>query len=724
MLPNPTADPTAAAIMPIFRFDNVSFPDAGFGVSFGLELALSFLLCFIISATFAIPFCSGLCFFSVLVLTIIFITVRLIRKEVIHTLFFNDREEFVKFLFGFAVFSLVFIVAFYIKGFKPEIGYQTEQYMDFGFMQKMYRQQKLPPTDLWFDGKVLNYYYFGHAAAVFLCRLSFTTPDCGYNLSLCTCFACIATATFSLVYGLLNSKTKNNRVSNVLGGLVASIMCSLGGNTHYLRFGLFERIYNLFLGRAGEHYWFPTSTQYIGNVVDVSDVGKHEFPAFSVVLGDLHAHVINIIFTMPLLAILIDYCLKSAGCLEKSDYRKEDGRISFNKIRNEIYSPHILLLSVLLGLFRGVNYWDFPIYFVVSGAVILFCDLKKTNETFTAIVVCFFKGMFILICGYVVMFPFENKFVKMMGGIFLCDKHSDIVEFMLVWGAHITIVLMLIIYLLVLGFMRRKKGIAMFDCMELTILAFVLCGLGLIFLPEVVYVKDIYGEDYERYNTMFKLTYQGFILMGLGAGCFVGMMFDSVENVQNAQKTFDENMLKVFGGIVFVVAILLSGYSVNAVRGWFGTRLVPKLRIGISAIESTCSSNDFCDVYEAISIINQDERKNISIMEEAGTSYSPECRIAVFTGASDILGWYGHEQMWRNIDASVSERKKEIANFYSCGFEDYCKGVVHKYDLDYVYVGKRTTEKYAVNYDGFENLGEHVWESNDGKYMLIKINKD
>ena len=35
-------------VRPIFRFDNVSFPDAGFGVSFGLELALSFLLCFII----------------------------------------------------------------------------------------------------------------------------------------------------------------------------------------------------------------------------------------------------------------------------------------------------------------------------------------------------------------------------------------------------------------------------------------------------------------------------------------------------------------------------------------------------------------------------------------------------------------------------------------------------------------------------------------------------
>ena len=35
-----------------------------------------------------------------------------------------------------------------------------------------------------------------------------------------------------------------------------------------------------------------------------------------------------------------------------------------------------------------------------------------------------------------------------------------------------------------------------------------LCAIGLIIIPELVYVRDIYEESYARSNTMFKLTYQ------------------------------------------------------------------------------------------------------------------------------------------------------------------------------------------------------------------------
>ena len=42
-----------------------------------------------------------------------------------------------------------------------------------------------------------------------------------------------------------------------------------------------------------------------------------------------------------------------------------------------------------------------------------------------------------------------------------------------------------------------------------------LCAIGLIIIPELVYVRDIYEESYARSNTMFKLTYQAFILFGI-----------------------------------------------------------------------------------------------------------------------------------------------------------------------------------------------------------------
>ena len=40
-------------------------------------------------------------------------------------------------------------------------------------------------------------------------------------------------------------------------------------------------------------------------------------------------------------------------------------------------------------------------------------------------------------------------------------------------------------------------------------------GSRLVLLPELIYVKDIYSGDYKRANTMFKLTYQSYILFGI-----------------------------------------------------------------------------------------------------------------------------------------------------------------------------------------------------------------
>jgi uncharacterized membrane protein len=43
-------------------------------------------------------------------------------------------------------------------------------------------------------------------------------------------------------------------------------------------------------------------------------------------------------------------------------------------------------------------------------------------------------------------------------------------------------------------------------------------ALGLVLLPELVFVKDIYPEIYQRGNTYFKLTYQAFSWLALLSG--------------------------------------------------------------------------------------------------------------------------------------------------------------------------------------------------------------
>ena len=50
---------------------------------------------------------------------------------------------------------------------------------------------------------------------------------------------------------------------------------------------------------------------------------------------------------------------------------------------------------------------------------------------------------------------------------------------------------------------------------DLFVAGLVLCAIGLVLIPELVYVRDIYEENSARANTMFKLTYQAFTLLGI-----------------------------------------------------------------------------------------------------------------------------------------------------------------------------------------------------------------
>ena len=37
--------------------------------------------------------------------------------------------------------------------------------------------------------------------------------------------------------------------------------------------------------------------------------------------------------------------------------------------------PHILAAAMLLGMFHWTNYWDFVIYYVVTGGTVLFMNI-------------------------------------------------------------------------------------------------------------------------------------------------------------------------------------------------------------------------------------------------------------------------------------------------------------------------------------------------------------
>ena len=685
----------------------------------------------------------------------------------------ETKEEFFKFLFGFSIFAILFAIAYWVKGFNPDV-YSTEKFMDYGFMETMYRQQSYPPNDMWFSNTPLNYYYLGQACSVFLCNISFVTPEYGYNFMLCTLFAMLFVSSFSFVEAILAKTKYNKKRHQVLGGIIAGLMTTFAGNGHWILYGIIYQIRDI-INKVPNEYWFPNSTRFIGYDPDVADKTIHEFPSYSFVLGDLHAHVCNIMFTIPLLILLVDYTF----WLINNNKNKSNDKNNKINIKEHLLKPNIILTGVLLGLFQGVNYWDFPIYFVIAGAIILFSWYKKYGFSFKNTLWVLFLGTYILAISSVVIYPFNRTFIKMASEIKLCENHTPFYQLAILWGIPITIVLIYFAYLIVSYIQtkskirqqevenknqkgeihknrkKRKRNVStiIFDFLndmnieDILMVSLSLCAIGLVLMPEIIYIKDIYGDAYARSNTMFKLTYQAFILFGLVIGYIVGTFF----NAKGFLKVYKYFELKPFindiasleiqdnnknwkrkttypwlyvGSIIFAFVLLLSSYTLWSTKAWFGNVFDLENRKGISATNFLETHKDFKDDFGAIEYINKnDNRKIINIVEATGTSYTSDCKLSTFTGANTVMGWHTHEWLWKSDLDLVDNRVEEVKKFYEDGTFEYCKKFINKYNIDYIFIGMVEREKYEIDTNKLLELGNVVWENKEKELYLIKIDK-
>ena len=411
------------------------------------------------------------------------------------------------------LFLALFALSVYVIGFKPE-AYGTEKFMDYAFLTSMMRSVKMPFADPWYGGEPINYYYGGQYYAAFLTKFTAVTAGEGYNLMRALVTTASFMLPFSLVYQLMHSKMENTKKRTgathpnapFMAGLMGGIAVAFCGNFHYVIYGIILPLINKAKG-VYYSYWFPDSTRYIGYSPDLPDKTIHEFPAYSSVLGDLHAHYVNILFVVTVTAIVY-------GWAEKQDPRRQK--------RFPFLGVEVILCGMMTGVFRWTNYWDFPIYFVVCGSIFFFVLLRSYRGEilkFIFMMLCIAAVMFG--CGYVASLPFTLTFNKISSEVAFTHSHTLWYQLIVLWGLPCACLIGFIIRLIIEKrkrdadapkALRKMRRMALPD---LAVLMYGLCAAGLVFLPEVIYVVDIYSGSHYRANTMFKLSYQAFILFGM-----------------------------------------------------------------------------------------------------------------------------------------------------------------------------------------------------------------
>ena len=658
------------AFLPLTRWFFKGFFDLGYGFSKIIAILLISYFVWLMGSLRIFPFSVATSWLIVFLLALV--NFWLARK---------NRTEFLKqikthwkiLLFEETIFFIALTLWSFVRGFQPNIQ-GLEKFMDYGFINSILRSQYFPPADMWLAGKTINYYYFGHLVTAVLTKLSGLDSAITYNLMIATIFALAFTAAFSLGGNLVfywKLAIRNWKFPIIAGMLTASLL-TLGGNLHPLW-------YLIKHGNYGT-YWYPDATRFIVQLFGAADNTIHEFPIYSFVVADLHGHLLDLPFVLLFISLLFSLIIRNWKL----------------KIRN------LILPSLMLAVFYMTNAWDFPIYFIVLGATIFYFNYLKwglRTKTFTktllSVVGC-------LLLAILFSLPFHLNFKSIATGVGLVDFHSPPWMFLVLWGLPLVSTVSFLVFSLIHKPVTSHRLLVT----DVFILILIIISWVLIIIPEFLYVKDIYIHSYQRANTMFKLTYQSFVMFSLVSGYVIVRILTSLR----------QKFLKLVCCLLFVVCcIFIFIYPYFAVRSYYGLKIYQGL-YGLGYLK-----NLYPEDFKAILWLKENITDQPIIIEAVGESYTDFARVSANTGLPTILGWRVHEWLWRGSFDEPALRTEEVRKIYESKNLEETQTLLGKYKVNYIFVGTLERRSYRqINEEKFSEIGKLIFH--EGQTKIYQLN--
>jgi len=535
-----------------------------------------------------------------------------------------------------------------------------------------------------------------------------------YNFLLATIMALLASSVFSLTFNIranftwgekhgkdFSSKEKYNFSAAVWTAILASLLVTLFGNGHSLWYFLSNGNF------AG--YWYPNATRFIERTI-------HEYPVYSFVVSDLHAHV----FSMPMvIAMLMSIFLWLSELIEEVKRQKV----------LRLLAERFFLLSLVMGIFIGslamTNTWDVLVY--ASLLLILGIFLLIWRKEFFLPLLSSAIGL--SVTAAIISAPWFLTFQSIAEGIQLANEHSPFWQLLVLWGAHFIPVLIFIVLLLINKKQRVKKEEASWFFVVAMFFAFIF----LLVFTELFYFKDIY-TGHPRSNTMFKLMFQGFIwiaiLLSLAISLFIsktktGNWFKwQLINLREVLSQKNKKLLKVkifLRTCLFVylpIALLIIGlatYPYLAFRSYYGDF---KNYQGLNGMQWMLKR--YPSSYAMVNYLKEKEAQQVNILEASGESFTEFSLISAFSGMPTILGWQVHEWLWRGSWDVSAQRLGEIDEIYNNPNSIVSRKLLEQYQVKYLIITNREREKHPnLDEAALLGLGKLVWTGSEDE-----INQD
>jgi YYY domain-containing protein len=676
--------------------------------------------------------------------------------------FLRSQADYV--IFTEILFTGAFALAAFLISYTPEITF-GEKAADFSFINGILRSDYFPPHDPWLSGESINWYYFGHLNVAMLTKLVGIPSKVTFSLAKALIVALAATGAFGLVYNLIAGRGTARRA--FVFGLVAALFLLVLSNME----GIFElmeahdigssRLYDLIgvyglEGPVHSSKWYPTEWWWIGRAVQIAYRDLREFPFFSFLTGDLHAHWMAVPFNLLALAVLFD--------LWRSDYSLDGWFWRLHPLR-------FVVTAVVIGAVGFVELWDLAAFLFLLMVVALAWNFLREGRLNLAVVkrgVGF--ALPVSLIAIVAFLPFYINLRSVSDGLqpleavysapwaplettvtlpnhfiyaWLPFAWLSLAFFVVaiakwrlslsrvllamvpallplaVWsmlvlgrrgfsgfgeeiatrGANWVTMLMLVslLTLAALAYIRHAVDDEVQEDRKSLLFALLISGTAFVLIlgAELFWVQDPYGT---RFNTLFRLGYQAWIFLSIGTafGLYYVLSRSRVESALSLLRNLGwgtATLVILLGALVYPVPAIL--WHTNDLRN-------------SRTLDGLALSNHFNpEEGESIDWLGENVKGSAVVLEAVGDDYqADQGRVSSRTGLPTILSWPGHEERWRGSKQLLEGRAEAVEKIYKTLDIDEAKAILEEFNVEYVYIGRFERDKYGDQ--GLSKFGQFM----------------
>lgn len=599
--------------------------------------------------------------------------------------------------------------------------------MDFAYLNAVTKSTVMPPYDPWFSGGFLNYYYFGQFIIASLIRLTGIAPSISFNLAIPLLFALTAGGAFSIVYALVEGTKRimgrkfSSTRGSVFAGLFAIFLVVVSGNIDGL-LQVAEGIGRVIFdgGAYGTFDYWRSSRMFAANSTGHEIT---EFPFFTFLFADLHAHTIAIPFTLLAIGLTSSIFLRAFE----------------HKNQNFVQWVGIITLGLVVGGLRVINAWDYPMYLILAICGIVGGEIfgnHGTKQTRLGRALIF--SIVVVAISHLAYLPFHQNFQLFSDGFIRSATQTPLWRY---WAIHSSFLFLILSYVVWQG--RGVTGIViaklvahskwlllgpfiigvlvgvlcvagywtvaftLLTLMTITTLAIIgvstqgsrarfdLIALALVIGAfaigagvDIVTVKN----DIGRLNTVFKFYLQAWVMFGLGSAYIAWRLFDS--------GVFSFRNLSLLRGTWLACASFIAvGIIIYPILGTHA-RVRDRFNTDHSGIDGTTfmehathfeKSEPIQLKYDldAIRWLQENITGSPTIVEGLTDLYHWGNRVSIYTGLPTIVGWDWHQRQQRVEYAwAVTKRRHDVDRIYKTSDADVAIAIMREYGARYLFIGE------------------------------------